>query len=87
MAMVRLKVTSKGQVTLKKEVLEHFGVGIGDEIEIDLLPEGEGSIRAVGKTRKIESLFGMFANKTGRSYSIDEINEAIAAGYAGEIKF
>jgi len=32
----------------------------------------------------IESVFGMFKNTTGKSYSIDEINEAIAASYAGE---
>ncbi|TWF54565.1 AbrB/MazE/SpoVT family DNA-binding domain-containing protein [Neorhizobium alkalisoli] len=84
--MVRLKVTAKGQVTLKKEVLEHFGVEPGDEVEIDLLPEGQGNIRAAGRTRKIESLFGMFSNRDARSHSIEEINEAIEAGYAGEIK-
>lgn len=85
--MVRLKVTAKGQVTLKKEVLEHLGLKAGDEVEIDLLPTGEGNIRAAKGKRSIESLFGMFAHKADRSYSIEEINEAIAAGYAGEIKF
>jgi AbrB family looped-hinge helix DNA binding protein len=87
MVMVRLKVTSKGQITLKKEVLEHFGVKAGDEVEIDLLPEGGGIIRAGGRHRKIESLFGMFAHKSDRAHSLEEIEEAIAAGYAGEIKF
>jgi AbrB family looped-hinge helix DNA binding protein len=85
--MVRLKVTAKGQITLKKEVLDHLGISPGDEVDVDLLPEGGGAIRAVGGKRKIESLFGMFAHKADRAYSVEEINEAIAAGYAGEIKF
>jgi AbrB family looped-hinge helix DNA binding protein len=85
--MVTLKVTAKGQITLKKEVLDHLGLKAGDDVEIDLLPEGEGNIRAARGTRNIESLFGMFAHKAVRPYTIEEINEAIEAGYAGEIKF
>lgn len=84
--MVKLKITAKGQVTLKKEVLDHFGVKPGDDIEIDLLPKGEGSIHAVERRLPIENLFGMFAHKADRTYSIDEINEAIEAGWAGEVK-
>lgn len=82
--MVRLKVTAKGQVTLKKEVLEHLGVKPGDEIDIDLEPLRRATIHPIAGKLPIEALFGMFENKTGRSYSIEEINEAIAAGYARE---
>ncbi|MBB4291168.1 bifunctional DNA-binding transcriptional regulator/antitoxin component of YhaV-PrlF toxin-antitoxin module [Rhizobium leguminosarum] len=84
--MVRLKVTAKGQVTLKKEVLDHLGVAPGDEIEIDLLPRGSGNIHAIKPMVPIERLFGMFSHKADRAYSIDEINEAIEAGWAGEDK-
>jgi bifunctional DNA-binding transcriptional regulator/antitoxin component of YhaV-PrlF toxin-antitoxin module len=83
--VVRLKVTSKGQVTLKKEVLDHLHVKPGDEIEVDLLPKAKVSVQALPKG-KIEDLFGMFKNKTGRSFSIAEINEAVAAGWAGEVE-
>ncbi|WP_245515270.1 AbrB/MazE/SpoVT family DNA-binding domain-containing protein [Rhizobium deserti] len=50
--MVRLKVTAKGQITLKKEVLDHLGISPGDEVDVDLLPEGGGAIRAVGGRRR-----------------------------------
>ncbi|PYE45147.1 AbrB family transcriptional regulator [Rhizobium sp. PP-WC-2G-219] len=82
--MVRLKVSAEGQITLKKEVLEHLGIGPGDEVDIDLMPSRRASLRVIGKTRPIESLFGMVKNTTGRTYTVEEINEAIAAGYAGE---
>jgi len=80
--MVRLKVTAKGQVTLKKEVLEHLGIKPGDEIDVDLLPQRQATIHSISAKRPIQSIFGMFENTTGRSYSIEEINEAIEASYA-----
>ena len=80
--MVRLKITSKGQVTLKKEVLEHLGIKPGDEIDVDLLPERRAAIHSISAKRPIETVFGMFKNTTGKRYSIDEINEAIETGYA-----
>lgn len=82
--MVRLKVTAKGQITLKKEVLDHIGVRPGDEVDVDLLPKNGATIHAIGHRQPIEMAFGMFENTTGKSYSIEEINEAIAAGYADE---
>lgn len=36
--MAILTVTARGQVTLKKEVLQHLGIKPGDKIELDLLP-------------------------------------------------
>ena len=34
---VTLTVTAKGQITLRREVLEHLGVRPGDKIDVDLL--------------------------------------------------
>jgi bifunctional DNA-binding transcriptional regulator/antitoxin component of YhaV-PrlF toxin-antitoxin module len=39
--MTVLTVTSKGQVTLKRDVLRHLGVKPGEKIEVDLLPDGK----------------------------------------------
>ncbi|MGK6312436.1 AbrB/MazE/SpoVT family DNA-binding domain-containing protein [Neorhizobium sp. DT-125] len=82
--MVRLKVTAKGQITLKREVLDHLGVKPGDEVDVNLTPKGEVTIHPIAGKLPIERVFGMFKNTTGRSYSIEDINEAIAASYAGE---
>lgn len=82
--MVRLKVTAKGQITLKKEVLDHLGVKPGDEVDVSLVPRGQATIHPITNKLPIEKVFGMFKNTTGKSYSIEDINEAIAASYAGE---
>ncbi len=86
--MATLKVTAKGQVTLKKEVLQHLGARPGDSLDVDLLPNGRVSVHIVKPEKHgIEALFGIVKNTTGRVPTIDEINEAIEAGWAGEVKY
>lgn len=77
-----LTVTSKGQVTLKRGVLDHLGVARGDRLEVDLLPGGRVEVRAAARP-PISSMYGMFANPDGPKFTIEEINEAIADGWAG----
>lgn len=84
--MATLKVTSKGQVTLRKEVLQHLGAQPGDRLDVDLLPNNRVSVRIVKPEKhSIEGLFGMLEHKGERAFTIEEINEAIAAGWAGEV--
>ena len=47
-------MTAKGQVTLRKELLEHLGVEPGSKVEVDLLPDGRAELRAAKKTGSIE---------------------------------
>jgi bifunctional DNA-binding transcriptional regulator/antitoxin component of YhaV-PrlF toxin-antitoxin module len=86
--MAIVSTTSRGQVTLRKEIFQHIGITPGDKLEIDLLPGGEFRGRAVRKSGKIEDVFGILAGKTNVRLTIDEMNEAIAeagaeAGMAG----
>jgi bifunctional DNA-binding transcriptional regulator/antitoxin component of YhaV-PrlF toxin-antitoxin module len=81
--MSTLSVTARGQVTFRKKVMQHLGVKPGGKIELDLLPGGRGLIRAARPTGKIESFIGMLAGKTKKIATIEEINEAAAAGWAG----
>lgn len=81
--MATLTVTSRGQVTFRKKVMEHLGVKPGEKIELDLLPDGRGMIRAARPSGNIESFIGMLAGKTKKVATIEEINEAAAAGWAG----
>jgi hypothetical protein len=41
-------------------------------------------VRAARRTGKISDVFGMLRQEGGPVLTIDEINEAIAAGWAGE---
>lgn len=86
--MTTLTVTAKGQVTLRKEVLRHLGIRPGDKIDVDLLPGGKLEVVAV-KTQpasgSIESFFGSIENKANIHATLQEIDEAVKAGWAGEI--
>lgn len=83
--MTTLTVTAKGQVTLKKDLLQHLGVKPGQKIEVDALPGGKLSITAASeKSGSWEEIFGMLAGKTDKVATIEEMNEAIEKGWAGE---
>lgn len=83
--MTTLTLTAKGQITLKKELLQHLGINVGDKINVEKLPNGSLSIQAVKqpeKARSFADFAGCLPNKTGKTFSIEEINEAIADAYA-----
>ena len=81
--MATLTVTAKGQVTLKKELLQHLGVKPGQKIEVDALPDGEISIRAARSRGGWDKAYGVLAGETDKVATIEEMNEAIAKGWAG----
>jgi bifunctional DNA-binding transcriptional regulator/antitoxin component of YhaV-PrlF toxin-antitoxin module len=78
-----LTVTAKGQVTLRKEVLDHLGVAPGDKIAVDLLPSGQAQVRAIRPAASIDGFIGCLEQPGTPRHSIDEINQAIAEGWAG----
>lgn len=83
--MNALTVTAKGQVTLKKELLQHLGIRPGEKIEVDELPGGELRVRAFTRTGKISDAFGMLKREGRKALSIEEMNEIAAKGWAGEL--
>jgi bifunctional DNA-binding transcriptional regulator/antitoxin component of YhaV-PrlF toxin-antitoxin module len=84
--MATLTVTGRGQVTFRKKVLQHLGIKPGEKIELDLLPDGRGMLRAARPSGKIEDFFGVLAGKTKKVATIEEMNEAAARGWAGKIR-
>lgn len=80
-----LTVTSRGQVTLKKDILKHLGVHPGDRINVEKLPDGRVEVRAERRKGKISDAFGMLKREGQRSVSIEEMNEAIRKGWAGQL--
>lgn len=79
-----LTVTAKGQVTLRKELLEHIGVEPGEKILVEFLPAARVQIRAAKSQGSIESFIGCLQQPGTQPLSIEEINEVAAAGWAGE---
>ena len=82
--MTRLTVTAKGQVTFKKEVLQHLGINPGDKIQLDLLPDGRGMLKAARPNGRIQGFIGLLARRTRKAATIEEINEATTQGWAGK---
>ena len=73
-------MTSKGQITVPKEVRDDLGLVNGSRILFAKLPDG--SYRLAAKTGSIEDLIGMLYDPARAPLTIDEINEAIAEGGA-----
>ena len=84
--MTTLTVTARGQVTFRKNVLNHLGIQPGDRIRVDLLPDGRAELRADAPQGSWDELRNFFAGKTnGARLSIEDINNAIAeAGAAAD---
>jgi antitoxin PrlF len=76
-----LTVTAKGQVTLKRELLDHLGVQPGDKITVDLCAPRSALIRAASGN-SIEGFFGCLPDK-GLTASVEDMNRAIEDGWAG----
>jgi bifunctional DNA-binding transcriptional regulator/antitoxin component of YhaV-PrlF toxin-antitoxin module len=82
--MAILTVTARGQVTFKKEILQHLGIKPGEKIELDLLPDGRGVLKASRSTGNINAFVGMLSGSTRKVVSIEEMNTAISQGWAGK---
>jgi AbrB family looped-hinge helix DNA binding protein len=83
--MGTLTVTAKGQVTLRKDLLEHLGVHPGEKISVDKLPDGRIEVKAARPARRISDVFGSLkAKRKRRSLSIEDMNDIIAQGWAGK---
>lgn len=81
--MATLTVTARGQVTFRKEVLQHLGIKPGEKIELDLVPDGRGILKAARPSGTIGGFVGLLAGRTKKVATLDEMNEATARGWAG----
>jgi AbrB family looped-hinge helix DNA binding protein len=82
--MSTLTVTAKGQVTLRKDLLEHLGVQPGEKIVVDKLPDGRVEVRAMRPAGKISDVFNLLKRRDGPALSIEEMNRIAARGWAGK---
>ena len=82
--MTTLTVTARGQVTFRKDVLQHLGIRPGEKIELDLLPDGRAVLKAGRQTGTIAGFVGLLAGRTTKIATLEEINEATAQAWAGK---
>lgn len=81
---MKLSVTERGQVTLRKDVLKHVGVKPGEKVELVLLPGGRAELRAAQPTGTINDFIGFLSGKTDKVATLEEIKRATEDAWAGK---
>ena len=69
-------VTSKGQLTLPKEVREHLHIGEGDRVDFQI--DGVGEVRVRPLVGSVEDLFGVLYRPCVQPRSVADIDDTIA---------
>ncbi|HFH3086220.1 TPA: AbrB/MazE/SpoVT family DNA-binding domain-containing protein [Pseudomonas aeruginosa] len=85
--MASQAVTVKGQVTLKRDLLQHLGIKPGERIDFEKLPGGELRVRAARPTGTIDGFLHALDGKVKmkKPLTIEEMNDIAAAGWAGQL--
>ena len=73
--MATATITSKGQITIPKDVREALGVGAGDRVEF--VAQAPGVYTMIAATRDVRHLKGMIA-KPARPVTIEDMNRVVA---------
>jgi len=81
--MASAALTSKGQVTIPIEIRRKLGLKTGDRVQF--VERENGEIVLKPKNRSIMDLYGV-GKWDGPPFTIEEMNETIAKGWAGLLK-
>jgi antitoxin PrlF len=74
-------LTSKGQITLPKQVREQLRLQTGSRIDFVIEPSGRIVLKALNAD--FRSLKGIVRSRRRRPVFVEEMNESIAKGYSG----
>ena len=74
---IKLTITAKGQVTLRKPVLEHLGVVPGEKVSVSLLPSGRVALASAASAHDIREVRGALRRPGRRAVSLKEMQKAI----------
>lgn len=74
-------VTSKGQITIPKEVRDALGIATGDRVEF--VAQEKGVYKVVAATRDVRHLKGLVA-KPATPVTVQAMNRAVAKASAGK---
>ena len=78
-----LTITARGQVTFRRDLLQHLGIRPGEKIQVEKMPDGRVALKAARPAETIDGFVGLLKGKSRKKATIEEIDEAAAAGWAG----
>ena len=81
--MAALTVTAKGQITLRRELLQYMGITPGQQIEVDKLAPGVLALHA--KTPHGLDAFVGCLPPPDKALSVEDMNALIANAWAGKV--
>ena len=80
--MTALTITAKGQITLRRELLQYLGIAPGQQVEVHKQANGVLTLQAKAP-QGLEAFAGCLPPPP-KALSVDEINAIIASGWAGQ---
>ena len=80
---IELSVTAKGQITLKRSVLQHMDIKPGEKVDVTLLPDGRVELRPAARKPDIARLRGILKRPGQAVASLEDMQRAIEEGAAG----
>ena len=80
--MATSTLTSKGQITIPKEIRDHLKLRTGHRLEFRIATDGHVVMQS--RSRDVRELKGILRSPRRKPVSVEEMNEAIAQGFAGK---
>ena len=75
-------LTTKGQVTIPKEIRELLHLNYGDKVEFFIKPDGEATIRPMRNS--VDDVFCKLKNIKHKAVTVEEMNQAIENRFKGK---
>lgn len=79
---IELTITAKGQVTLRRAVLDHLGLKPGDKVGVSLARDRRVELAPASVAHDLSGARGLLRRSGQRRVSLQEMQEAIEAGRA-----
>ncbi|MDQ8027959.1 MAG: AbrB/MazE/SpoVT family DNA-binding domain-containing protein [Brevundimonas sp.] len=79
-----LSITSKGQITLKKDLLNHLGIEPGDKVDVVMAPGGKLLVTPARVKKPMSALLNLLPPYAGPPVTDEQIEAGIARGAVEE---
>jgi antitoxin PrlF len=73
-------LTSKGQITIPKEIRDQLRLRSGQRVEFQI--DSKGKVSLTPRNKDIRSLKGIIRPRRKKPVSLEEMNQAIAEGFS-----
>lgn len=77
---IGLTIAAKGQVTLRRAVLDHLGLKPGDKVGVSLTRDRRVELAPMSAAHDVSGASGLLRRPGQRRISLQEMQEAIEAG-------